>query len=146
MKIHNLKIAKFLSFGPEQNLNDFGYFNLFIGKNGSGKTNAFKILQGLDVDYEIIGSNIVDTSFKITVNVFTGTKAETIGINVYAPSMILKQYTNRDCHSSDVNGNLEINYQIKYDDVFHQKKIKFSDDPGGTIRFNEGDISIIFWE
>ncbi len=143
MKITNLKIAKLLSFGLQQELKDFTYFNLFIGKNGSGKTNAFNILQGLDVDYEIVGSNIIDTSFKVTVNYFTGIHSENREINVFAPSIIMKNYTNRDCHSSNIFGNFEISYEIEFENSLHTKIIKFSNDPGGTIRFTEGDFSIL---
>jgi predicted ATPase len=57
MKINSLKVAKFLSFGPQQELNDFKNFNLFIGKNGSGKTNTIKVF-------------VVSTTLRQAVRVF----------------------------------------------------------------------------
>lgn len=143
MKINSLRIAKFLSFGPQQELIDFKDFNLFIGKNGSGKTNTFKVLKGLEIDYEIVGNNYIDTSFKIQINTFTGVYSENRDINVYAPTMIMQQHINRDCYSSNIVGNLEIDYEVEFEGQNHSKKIKFYDDPDGTIRFSEGDVSIL---
>lgn len=43
-RITEVKIADLLSFGPEQCLSGFSRFNLFIGKNGSGKSNALRLM------------------------------------------------------------------------------------------------------
>lgn len=49
MKITKIEIADVLSYGHIQRINNIKQFNLFIGKNGSGKTNTLKILGDLPV-------------------------------------------------------------------------------------------------
>ena len=57
MKINSIKLANILSFGQEQNLRAFSDFNLFIGKNGSGKTNVLRLLGNLNISLENVENN-----------------------------------------------------------------------------------------
>jgi AAA15 family ATPase/GTPase len=57
MKINSIKLANILSFGQEQNLEAFSDFNLFIGKNGSGKTNVLRLLGKLNISLENVENN-----------------------------------------------------------------------------------------
>jgi len=48
MKIESITTRNILSFGPEQQkLENLKCFNLFIGRNGSGKTSLLRILGDL---------------------------------------------------------------------------------------------------
>jgi len=51
MKINSVSIGNILSFGPQkQIISDFTKFNLFIGRNGAGKTNLQRVLGNLIVE------------------------------------------------------------------------------------------------
>ncbi|MEO6229762.1 MAG: AAA family ATPase [Ferruginibacter sp.] len=57
MRINNIKIANILSFGDntEQHvgeLKDLSAFNLFIGKNGTGKSNVLNLLGNLKISFK----------------------------------------------------------------------------------------------
>lgn len=77
MTIKSINLRNIYSFGdsgtPE--LKDFAQFNLFIGKNGSGKSNVFRALTTLDLDivhnkrYQISLSSIV---FNKSIHKFRG--------------------------------------------------------------------------
>lgn len=135
MKITSLKIAKLLSFGPQQDLRAFTSYNLFIGKNGTGKTNTFTILQGLDVDYEMVGGS----DFKIPLQ----THDEVRQVNVFQPSVLLKNYTNRQCYLSNIEAVLEIAYTLKSEGAPAAERISFTDDHQATPRYNGGDVSVL---
>lgn len=57
MKIKKIEIANILSFGHKQVIDNISQFNLFIGKNGSGKTNTLKIIGDLSIDFDLIEEN-----------------------------------------------------------------------------------------
>jgi hypothetical protein len=58
MIIESVTIKNILSFGPNATeLEDFRSFNLFIGRNGSGKTNALRILGDLKTEFSIDNHN-----------------------------------------------------------------------------------------
>lgn len=52
MKLKSINLEKVYSFGNEgtRELTDFAQFNLFIGKNGSGKTSVFRAICELDIE------------------------------------------------------------------------------------------------
>jgi energy-coupling factor transporter ATP-binding protein EcfA2 len=138
MKIKSLKISKFLSFGPLQVIEDFKTFNLFIGKNGSGKSNVLRILKGLPIDYHLVNG-------KITTQTQTHRGGNQIrSVNVFTPSMIMQGYGNREANSSDIKGLLEINYEVITNinqTTPEQRRIKFEDDADRIIRYEQGDVS-----
>lgn len=54
MIIDSVKVRNLLSFGPKEPLLvEFRKFNLFIGRNGSGKTNLLRILGDLKTEFSI---------------------------------------------------------------------------------------------
>ena len=50
MHITSLRVSNLLSFGPEQVFEQFSRFNLFIGKNGAGKSNLLRLIGKLPVE------------------------------------------------------------------------------------------------
>lgn len=53
MFIKNVRVSNLLSFGPEpQEISDIRSMNLFIGRNGSGKSNALRLLGELPIEVE----------------------------------------------------------------------------------------------
>lgn len=54
MYINSINLRNIYSFGDEgtPELKDFKTFNLFIGKNGSGKTNVFRVLSDLKLNHD----------------------------------------------------------------------------------------------
>jgi len=44
MKISKIILENIFSYGNEVTIADLKYFNLFIGGNGTGKTNTLKLL------------------------------------------------------------------------------------------------------
>jgi len=58
MQIKKIEITNILSFGHKQVIDNISQFNLFIGKNGSGKTNTLKIIGDLSIDFDLIEGNI----------------------------------------------------------------------------------------
>jgi energy-coupling factor transporter ATP-binding protein EcfA2 len=113
MKINSIKIAKLYSFGPEQELNDLSYFNLFIGKNGSGKTNIFKILKEIPFEYRSVGS--LKTQFKTFSE-----KVEHFENDVFKPFILVgddlrngfqRGVWNNDSFDGNFKGILKIDYE-----------------------------------
>ncbi len=145
MRIRKLKVEKILSFGPVQELSDFTFFNLFIGKNGSGKTNALKIIKGLPISYR-------QSDQKITVEQYTTSEWKNVSIpnlkkiNAYVPSISLDYYINREGYYS-FEGLLQLVYE---DTQYHQedaedKNIKFVGGlySGGSIYYQNGDLNFL---
>ncbi len=62
MKIIKIEIANIFSFGPKQEIDHINQFNLFIGKNGSGKTNTLRVLGDISLDYDSVEGNIEVTT------------------------------------------------------------------------------------
>lgn len=62
--INSLSVRNILSFGPQQQIfPTFAGMNLFIGKNGSGKSNALRLIGDLTYKYKTITGKIgVDTA------------------------------------------------------------------------------------
>ncbi|MEP1610626.1 MAG: hypothetical protein ABJL72_01770 [Roseobacter sp.] len=58
MFIKSLEFQNILSFGPKQKLNGFNSMNLFIGKNGSGKSNTMRLIGDLSFLYRRIDGAI----------------------------------------------------------------------------------------
>lgn len=54
MKINSISASHILSFRQEQNFSNLARFNLFIGKNGSGKSNVLRLLGKMPFDFEAI--------------------------------------------------------------------------------------------
>jgi predicted ATPase len=50
MKINQIRVSNLLSFSPEQVFDRFARFNLFIGKNGSGKSNILRLIGQLPTE------------------------------------------------------------------------------------------------
>ncbi len=74
MFINSLSVRNILSFGNEtQELGPFLGMNLFIGKNGTGKSNALRLIGGLSCNYnKVEGTVSVRTGqFSRTLPVFT---------------------------------------------------------------------------
>ncbi len=71
MKIESINLKNVYSFGkagtPE--LTDFNQLNLFIGKNGSGKSNVLRAICDLDV-YEIYDEDSQKFSYRLNYNSF----------------------------------------------------------------------------
>ncbi len=61
MRLDSLRVANLLSFGPEQHFDQFTKFNLFVGRNGSGKSNLLKLIGNLPTEIDAIrGAVTVD--------------------------------------------------------------------------------------
>lgn len=141
MKINSLKVAGLYSFGPEQELNDFKTFNLFIGVNASGKTNVFKLLEGVELDYDIVKDTIgnpVFTSFEF----FSGALSTSTHINTFTPTISSEQFNlvnNRFLHNANIKKSLEISY-LDYNGS--NALIKLEDCNGGHLRYIQGDIGL----
>jgi predicted ATPase len=54
MQINQIRVSNLLSFGPEQVFDRFSRFNLFIGKNGSGKSNILRLIGQLPTEFDAI--------------------------------------------------------------------------------------------
>lgn len=138
MKITSLKLAKLYSFGPVQELSDFSSFNLFIGPNGSGKTNLLRVLSGLPYDFSKLG----DVSTQIPTHT-AGIIQKTITTFVPAFHEMSNTVINRDTWASDIKGNLTINYEVatSTEQVASKKEqIICSDSPDGHMQFDKGDV------
>lgn len=138
MKITTLKISKLYSFGPRQELRDFSSFNLFIGPNGSGKTNVLRVLAGLPYDYSYIGQVPTQTQTHTAGTVIKKTPAFTPIFGEMSNTVI-----NKDVWISDVTGVLEIDYEeITSTDqnTPKAKKIECRDGPHGHMEFVSGDV------
>jgi hypothetical protein len=138
MKITNLKIAKILSFGPLQEIDGLETFNLFIGKNGSGKSNVLKILKGLSVNYSMVAGKV-----KTSIQTHRGGH-QIKEVNVSTPSIFAEGHENRESRMSNIAGMLEINYELITNIkqvVPTKKRIRFVDDADRILRYEEGDIS-----
>jgi AAA domain, putative AbiEii toxin, Type IV TA system len=156
MKINSIKIAKLYSFGPEQGLNDLSYFNLFIGKNGTGKTNIFKMLKEIPIEYKIAGT------LKTQFNTSDG-NVEHFENDIFKPSIVMlddfrngfrKGVGNNDSIDGNFKGIYEIDYEEFEETAIKKKKLLFQDDDflyrddvGGDrfnydlyLRFVEGDV------
>jgi hypothetical protein len=138
MKITKIKVAKVLSFGPEQELDGFNIFNLFIGKNGSGKSNVLKILKGLSVNYSM-------SNGEIQIAIPTHREGTTIrSQNFFTPNLFANGYTNREAGMSDIKGLLEISYEIvtNINQTLPEKKtVKFQDNVDGFLLYEKGNIN-----
>jgi hypothetical protein len=137
MKITSIKISKLLSFGPLQEIDGLKTFNLFIGKNGSGKSNVLKILEGLPMDYSLVEGEKIKTLIKTLCEKLLVREG-----NVFSISFP-RNYENRDCVSIpkgilEIQGQLEINY--KTTNTHHPKKILFEESGDGILRHKDGDI------
>jgi hypothetical protein len=54
MHINQIQVSDLLSFGPEQSFDRFSRFNLFIGKNSSGKSNILRLIGQLPTEIHAI--------------------------------------------------------------------------------------------
>ena len=141
MKIDSLKIAGLYSFGSQQEFNNFKYFNLFIGENGSGKTNVFKILEGIGLDYDIIREPNNNPEFR-TFNFFSGKINTVTTINTFVPSIsseYINSVNNRILHGSNLHKLMELIYT---DNDGFKNLIKLEDCNGGNLRYIQGDIGL----
>jgi len=56
--IDEISLADLLSFGPEQHIKGLKKFNLFIGKNGAGKSNIFRLLSDPPLEFKPLNGSI----------------------------------------------------------------------------------------
>ncbi len=104
MYIRDLTLENILSYGPTQQLLDVRQFNLLIGKNGVGKSNIFRVLNGLDTDLEHIRGGM-------TVSLEEGQNPHTI--QPYIVKLNDKFVCNRLSNLQNA-GNLTINYNSQW--------------------------------
>ncbi|MFY1706871.1 AAA family ATPase [Tritonibacter scottomollicae] len=138
MKINALKLSKLYSFGPPVELRDFSCFNLFIGPNGSGKTNVFRVLSGLPYDYSSIGQVVTQSQTHTAGTVIKNVTAFTPAFHEMSNTVM-----NEDAWTSDICGVLEIDYEEKTDVAQKSpvaKKIECRDSPDGHMEFVSGDV------
>lgn len=138
MKITDVRVGKLYSFGPEQRLEGLTNFNLFIGKNATGKTNMFKILEGLPFGFEM--ENLLLNDF----NPITGEKKTEIK-QLFKPSFIPlhNEVSNIETRSSKLPGILEINYKTitsTAQNAATPETIRFRDDKNGHLAYEKGNI------
>jgi len=127
MFIHSLKAKNVLSFGPEeQQLSDLKKMNLLIGRNGTGKTNIFRMLG--DFDYEI---NPITGAIPVNYHELGFLRM----LNVYSISMGESFRSTRVHLKYQYTGCIEITY---LDLKATQKKIRFEND-----KLVEGDIKAL---
>jgi energy-coupling factor transporter ATP-binding protein EcfA2 len=150
MKFESLKIAKILSFGHiQEELNDFSYFNLFIGKNGTGKTNIFKILQGLPFQFRRLSIIELGRHFPSFNHKFLQNE----GAYIFFPEIDFNTIINRETKGSEGIGLLEINYSeitSVSQSVPDMKCIKFIEDTEDShykygfsnLKYFEGDVTL----
>ncbi len=120
MKIKQIKISKLLSFGTPQELKDLGDYNLLIGKNGTGKTNVFKILKELPVEF-----------IRCPVH------------NTFQPQIYNSdKFRNTESRMTLKSGHLEIEYYINLDGKgFKKEIIKYKGDEV-VLHYVQGDITL----
>ena len=136
MKINSIKLAKLYSFGPLQEIKGFSTFNLFIGPNGSGKTNIFRVLSGLPYDFTKIGE------VRVQSQTHTAGLVEE-NVTAFRPQFHEMSVTNNEARSSDIDGYLEINYQTitsVHQTTPENKKILCADSADGHMEFKSGDV------
>ena len=136
MRINSLTLSGILSFGPEQTLDSFTNFNLFIGQNGSGKSNVLKVLAGLPFDI------YMDPNKSTILDRYGNPKH----VNVFIPAVheLANTVINHDAKKSDIRYKLEIVYEqitnvnqnapLSYRVFFDQSR------DGLTLDYIEGNV------
>lgn len=123
MKITQIKISKLLSFGTPQVLKDLGDYNLLIGKNGSGKTNIFKILKEIPVKYEKYQHNTIQAFYPVLYKSDDYRNSETrVNVNL---------------------GQLEIKYEIDRDGYGLKEEIIEFVGRDHVLQYEKGDIDFL---
>lgn len=122
MKINSLKIAKFYSVGPLQKLEGFSSFNLFIGPNGSGKTNLLRVLSSLPYNF-LMESKIGPTDFHKYFGFIFSNEMKNDVVNSYA-------------QWSDIEGRLEVEFCFEDQDP---QSIICEDSSGASMQYVCGD-------
>lgn len=138
MKIRSVRISKLYSFGPLKEFGNFTDFNLFIGPNGSGKTNALRVLAGLPFDFSSIG-NVRRSKSTHTAGMVTSTVTAFIPIFGEMSDTVI----NRDAWISDIAGELTISYEETTSiaqTTAELKEIVCRDNADGYMEFNSGDV------
>ncbi|NVK63230.1 MAG: AAA family ATPase [Flavobacteriales bacterium] len=128
MWFKSIDLRNVYSFGPlgTSELKDFKQFNLFIGKNGSGKSNVFRAMCDLDV------ISIYDRP----TNTFCyqlGNKS--ISRNVL-PDLIVREP--RDSQSSQPNSNNDIVIELEYHNITFRNRLHVK---GNFKHYSAGYIS-----
>jgi predicted ATP-dependent endonuclease of OLD family len=145
------------SFGILQELNQLADFNLFIGKNGTGKTNVFRVLS--DISFEFVKTEDYDAY--IIYSQLAGMKNLKYKNNYfsYKPSLsieLLNNLPNRQSQFSNINGLI----QIDYEEITHSeqkipdyKRLIFREDfindnfrsdyDFKQFQYAEGDVSVL---
>ena len=118
MKIKNITISKLLSFGKEQKIHNLGKMNLFVGKNGTGKSNLIKILKGDIFSYENIKFIKDDRQY-------------------FLPKISTSKFHNNDSMSSDIDGIFKIEFYNK------EAPIEFSFDDYGKFKYISGNPNVL---
>ena len=139
MKINRLTLTRIFSFGPQQVLDRFTYFNLFIGRNGTGKTNVFRVLDGLPYDLEMVTGKV-----RTRLQTHDGQQIEN-EVNVFTPSFgeLSNTVLNRNTFGSHFEPRLQIDYQgttTTQQAAPEQKQILFDSNAARTLTFKHGDV------
>lgn len=122
MKITSLKLENVFSFGKEQELKNFSTFNLFIGKNGSGKSNVFNILCVLTSQYEDIKNKSIKNITSVIKKQCFDDKSISINIDSEIPPISTNGIINNNTiNNPNVEGTagmalkayIELNYNNK---------------------------------
>ncbi|MEM9060385.1 MAG: AAA family ATPase [Pseudomonadota bacterium] len=138
MRVRSLRAAKLYSIGPCIELSDFSDFNLFIGPNGSGKTNVLRVLSGLPYDYTAVGQVLVSSTTYTAGNRQKNVTAFTPAFHEMSNTVV-----NREAILSDINGELTIDFEetTSVDQSTPvRKQISCKDSPDGHMEFVSGDV------
>jgi len=118
--IKSINIKNLFSFGPDgtPELKDFKQFNLFIGKNGSGKSNVWKVLKLDESDYS--KHKNVYTSSTIPPSVEINPSIEKSNILSFTDFKLLKEYQAERENLETVKNN-NTTRKGSFDEIYRKK-------------------------
>jgi energy-coupling factor transporter ATP-binding protein EcfA2 len=110
-KINELQVSDLLSFGPKQTFSRFSRFNLFIGKNGSGKSNVLRLIGQLPIETE----SLAHPPLSVSLTDESGSLRQILAYQMHLSFSSINHSRHHVANYPNTYraGNLSIKYQIK---------------------------------